>query len=327
MSELLAEWAAWQTWRGLSARTVNTRGHVVRRFAGFVAPADIFDVDDGDVLRFLSGPISSRTRGQYLSHLSTFYKWAIDRGLTDFDPTAGIQRPKQPRGIPRPVEHDDAVRAIAVAGPRMRAWLLLAVLAGLRAVEIARLDAGDVGADVLRLDGKGGAERRVPLHPLVADALAEAPPPYGLTASRISDKVGDFLEGLGVDATLHQFRHRFATDVYAASGFDLLVTSELLGHASVATTQIYTRVDRTRAAEAVGRLTLGGSGRAVPLEDFGDAGVGEAGRVGDGAKRRSFLSELDDEPFPLGRVADEAGGDPAQLRFGAGLFGHRWSPS
>jgi len=256
MAELVAEWAAWQQWRGLAARTINVRGQVVTRFAGHVSPRTVFDADEGDILRFLAGNITPSTRAHYLSHLSCFYQWAIDRGYTDRNPTATIQRPKVPKGLPRPIAHDAAVRAVDCAGPRMRAWLLLALLAGLRCVEIARLAPGDVLDDQLRLAGKGGKVRYVPLHELVQDALTAAPPPYGLSPGRISAKIGDYLEGLGLDDTAHAFRHAFATKVYELSGFDLLLTSDLLGHESVSTTQVYTRVVNQAARDAVGRLTL-----------------------------------------------------------------------
>lgn len=256
MAELVAEWAAWQQWRGLAPRTINVRTQVVTRFARHVAPRTVFDAADGDVVRFLTRDITPTTRSQYLSHLSCFYQWATDRGYTDSDPTSGIQRPKVPKGVPRPVAHDDAVRAIDCAGPKMRAWLLLGLLGGLRCVEICRLEHADIGDGRLRLTGKGGRDRYVPLHELVQDALDQAPPAYNITPARLSQKIGDYLDGLGLEDTAHSFRHAFATNVYSTSGFDILLTSELLGHASVATTQVYTRVDRTRAEQAVRALTL-----------------------------------------------------------------------
>ena len=263
---LVRQWCDEMTWRGLAPRTVKLRRQILTRWCEYLDPRGLGDAAERDVVGFLAGDITPTTRSQYLSHLSTFYGWAVKAGHAEADPTEGIVRPKVPKGVPRPVERVDAVRAIECAGPRMRAWLLLAYLAGLRCVEVARLDRGDVLGDRLRLSGKGGKDRYVPLHPEVAAALAAAPPPYGLSEGRISAKIGDYLEGLGLDDTAHAFRHAFATNVYETSGYDVLTTAQLLGHESIATTQIYARVSNRAAKDAVAALTLDAVPDTVPDE-------------------------------------------------------------
>jgi integrase/recombinase XerC len=115
--------------------------------------------------------------------------------------------------------------------------------------------------------GKGGKERIVPLHPDVMEALRCLPmPKSGAIFSRprggrfgpaeMSEAIRDYLHFLGIDASGHQLRHWFATEVYANT-HDIRVTQELLGHQSPQTTAGYVAYSHVAAAEAVGTLKLG----------------------------------------------------------------------
>lgn len=217
----------------------------------------------------LAERIEPAARGRYLSHASNFYRWMIRARLRDDDPTARLSHPRLQRRLPRPIADRDLIPALLNAPVRVRPWLLLGLLAGLRACEIAGLRGEDVNWDMnmlLIVEGKGGKQRLLPLHPQVADELDLLPRQGWLFPHRdhlhrpmrpwnVSHGVNTYLHQIGVEATFHQFRHRFATDVYAATR-DLRLTQELLGHADPRTTAGYAAWDQGAATAAVEQLTV-----------------------------------------------------------------------
>jgi len=129
--------------------------------------------------------------------------------------------------------------------------------AGMRCVECSRLDWRDVDLDagVVIANGKGQRERAIGLSPDVvrtlrtlrlsstsAGAVFVGPSGRRLEAFRVSQLVNQFLHGEGEAITAHQLRHRAATEMYRLTGGDLLAVRDFLGHASVATTQIYAKI-------------------------------------------------------------------------------------
>jgi site-specific recombinase XerD len=210
--------------------------------------------------------VSSVSRHHYRSDLAAYYQWAVKHHRAAADPTELVERPRLPRGLPRPIPEDDLATALRQADPRMRAILTLAAYAGLRCAEIAHLDRLDVdmyGGTIVVRNGKGGKDRRVPMHPLVREALNC----YGLPRAGVVFPTRDggayapgslsgmvsswFSVEVGQRWSLHNLRHRFATAVYAASGNDLRAVQDLLGHASVQTTQVYTAWSQDSARTAV----------------------------------------------------------------------------
>ena len=126
--------------------------------------------------------------------------------------------------------------------------ILLATFGGLRRSEIARVHADDIEGDFLLVTGKGGRRRSIPIHPVLAPHLEIIKTrggwafPGRFTGHCHPDHVGKNLSRLlGSGWTGHTLRHRFATTAYSGSR-DLRAVQELLGHASVTTTQIYTMV-------------------------------------------------------------------------------------
>lgn len=259
--------------RGLAPGTIKRRTSSLRSFARWLdvgvdfahqsADCTLWEATSRHVDRFLDGrKLSPRTRYHWLSHLHCFYVWAIDESLTDVDPTARIIRPKMARLLPRPISDGDLTMALESAPRVMYAWLCLAALAGMRCAEIAALDVDDVmlNDDLLRVKGKGGKERIVPMHPQVRAALEPLLPRRGAVfrrprggrfpAAMVSREGSLFLAGLGIEATMHQLRHYFGSQALRACR-DLRVVQELLGHASPTTTAIYTAFSRAAAKEAV----------------------------------------------------------------------------
>lgn len=276
--------------RGLRPRSIDRFGAYANLFARWLGDErSLFEATQEDVERHLDrrggrhgSGLSARTRYGNISALHVFYGWAIEEELTTEDPTARIRRPKMRRTLPRPIADEDLALALDHADPEMRAILLLAAYQGLRCQEIAGLDRSDVIDSAhppkLRvMQGKGGHERVVPLHPAVLEALLGLPmrskgavirQPYGTPYKppRMSQKIREHLVGLGIDATAHQLRHWFGSEVYNASR-DIRLTQELMGHQSPQTTAGYVSISVLDAAATVQGLGVARSPREEVATD------------------------------------------------------------
>lgn len=277
-TEILRRYELHQERRDLTPRSIDAIRTRLRGWARWLGPdRSFFDATKEDVERFLDQrrtkkgrKICGRTRYYWIAHLHSFYIWAISEELTTTDPTAAIVRPKMRRVLPRPIDGDALADAIRGARPQMRAMLLLASFAGLRVQEIAGLERDDIleTKGLIRVrHGKGRRERIIPLHPDVLEALRLLPmPKTGALFIRpwggrhkpesVSLTIRTYLrEDCGIDATAHQLRHWYATEVYANSK-DIRVTQELLGHSDPSTTAAYVAYSHVDAAAAVASLTL-----------------------------------------------------------------------
>ncbi|MEN9682536.1 MAG: hypothetical protein RIQ99_1346 [Pseudomonadota bacterium] len=222
----------------------------------------------------------ARRRGEGLSNASAARELSALKGFIAFarqqlglpDPAPPRMRgPRVKKGIPRPVTPDDAVNLAAAVnedasepwiGARDRAVLLLLYGAGLRIAEALSLTGAALPlGEVLVVTGKGAKQRAVPILPLVRDAVADyaaqCPWPLAKDTALFRGAKGGALSqgmvqkavararialGLPATATPHALRHSFATHLLGA-GADLRSLQELLGHASLGSTQIYTKVD------------------------------------------------------------------------------------
>jgi site-specific recombinase XerD len=261
MPDAVALWLRSQRRRNLAPGTIAKRASVARRLSAH-AGVELLDVTTEQIEEWLdSRSNTARTRYTDISHVSAFFRWAIREELAESDPTARIDRPKVHAGIPRPIDTDDLRYALRQStSPELTAMLHLAAFAGLRCAEIAALNAEDVNGDLMLIHGKGGKDRVVPVHPLIAAAIrALRPGAYGplfdLLPWQVSHHIRRHLRACGITATAHQLRHYFATAVYEASGSDLRMTQELLGHSSPTTTAMYTRWNRGRSVDVVKSLS------------------------------------------------------------------------
>ena len=203
------------------------------------------------------------TRYGWISNLHSFYAWAIRNERATIDPTTMIDRPRLPQYLPRPIGDDDLAHAIGQAHGAIRAWLVLAAYAGLRCCEIATLDGRDVlPADgLLRVHGKGGKDRLIPMHPTVADAIGhvKSGPVFvdddgeAFTPRRVSDLIGAHMRACGIDSTAHPLRHWFGTNMYRHS-LDLRAVQQAMGHASPTTTAGYAAFSQQTIRDAVAAL-------------------------------------------------------------------------
>lgn len=262
--------------RGLLPRSIDKREACLRSFARWLDPRGLLDAVPGDVELFLDKrrtsdghTIDPRTRYHWISDIHSFYAWAAAQELVVSDPTSRIVRPKIRRTVPRPIDRSDLDFAIRAANRPMKAMLCLAAFGGLRVSEIAGLRREDVIVPNRLIhiqDGKGAKSRILPLHHATLAALERMPMPASgpvflrpmggrYPSADLSRAMNQHLSDLEIDATAHQLRHWFATEVYAET-HDLRMTQELLGHSHPSTTAGYVAYSRADAAAAVGSLRV-----------------------------------------------------------------------
>lgn len=217
--------------------------------------------------------VESRTLARQLSSLRSFYRFAERQGLFRNAALSAIRAPKLPHAVPKPISPEKArhlVRADALATEETPRWVLardaavltLLYAAGLRISEALSLTRAQVDKPVLTIIGKGNKTRIVPLLPAARAAVAayldlcpfavKAGEPVfrGVKGGPLNARNIQLLTarlrgalGLPETATPHALRHSFATHLLS-HGADLRVIQELLGHASLSTTQVYTEVNR-----------------------------------------------------------------------------------
>lgn len=262
---LITAYCNWLTLAGFRPATITARRDCLRSFERSVAPHQFRDVGRLEVEAFLSRPLAPESRRAYRSHLRGFYRWAVAQEYLTVDPTEKVPAIRVPKGQPRPLRHGDLNEALDGAPPRMRAWLLLMALNGLRCIEVANLHPEDVlpgerGSMLFLREMKGGGQGSVPAHGAVLDALSVLPVRSGLwwhcKPHHVSITVSRYLKDRGIRGTAHRLRHSAGTEFYRASGNDLLITAQLMRHAGVQTTQLYVGLNPERAAEVI-RLVRG----------------------------------------------------------------------
>ena len=271
--------------RGLSEHTLSAYRRDLRRYVAFLTRRDMLEpgeVEEVTVRSFVAS-LSASTHGpndapyratsvaRTLSAVRSFHRFLLREGVTDRDPAVGVPQPRLPRSLPRPLPVEDVRRLLEApdegspAGLRDRAILELLYGSGLRISELTGLDVDDLDLEEgsVRVLGKGGKEREVPLGSFGRDAvgayLTRGRPALASVATRgavfLNARGGRLsrqscarllnryvrLAGIERRVTLHTLRHSFATHLLEG-GADVRVVQELLGHASVATTQIYTLV-------------------------------------------------------------------------------------
>lgn len=273
--------------RAAADKTLEAYSRDVRQFLGFLGShlghppclADLARLETKTFRSFLASRrrtgAQSRSLARTLSALRQLFRWLAAEELIKNRAVLQVASPKVPHSVPKPLTVDRAADVVD-AGPgaeldwvmaRDTAVLLLLYGAGLRIAEALGLktkDAPTGAREVLRIKGKGGKERLVPMLPVVRAAVERymALCPYPLEADealfrgakggplspRIIQLAMERLRanlGLPPTATPHALRHSFATHLLSA-GADLRQIQELLGHASLSTTQVYTEVDRER---------------------------------------------------------------------------------
>ncbi|HSZ10575.1 MAG TPA: tyrosine recombinase XerC [Rhizomicrobium sp.] len=271
--------------RRASAHTLRAYGDDVARFLEFlrehlgaepnarmlggIAPADI----RAFITQRRAGGLGARGVQRALAAIRSFFRYLAHEEIVENPAPRSIRTPRVPKSLPRPLSENDAARALGLAGENDVEWLaardvaLLTLLygCGLRISEALSLKRGDIPMGrSLSIVGKGRKERSVPVLDAVAKAAAdyvekckfqrgpESPLFLSRTGKPMSAREAQALMqnlrsqlGLSDRATPHALRHSFATHVLAGGG-DLRSVQELLGHASLSTTQTYTEVETER---------------------------------------------------------------------------------
>jgi len=268
--------------RGLSSHTVRAYTSDAQQLAASVGDVRPARVEAMHVRRFLAerhATDAASSRGRKLASLRSFFRFLVREGVRPADPTKGMPAPRAPKRLPRPLGVDDCATLMTEddgdAGPaelRDRAMAELLYGAGLRVGELVALDVRDVDLTQgeVRVQGKGGKERVVPLPEAARRALSawldarrrpgvlaeplfvalrarRGEPPRRLDVRDVRRRLARRAQGAGLADRVHphRLRHSYATHLLDM-GADLRAIQELLGHASLSTTQKYTAVSAER---------------------------------------------------------------------------------
>ena len=265
---LIEAWEVWQHAARLSHRTIYDRCRTIRHMASETG-TDPAAVASLDIVRWYSSHTEwhDSTVHTYHSHLSAWFKWLQLQDHRLDNPLLKVGTPKLPERAARAVQDAAMIRLLEYdMYPRTRLMISLASLGGLRAHEIAKFAGEDIDEDLsrFRVLGKGKTSKIIPMHPALATA-AESMPREGwwfpsivhqnqhILPVSVSRTVSRTMKRAGVRGTCHSLRHWFGTTLLD-DGADLRVVQELLRHASIATTQLYTHVPDQRRHDAIGRL-------------------------------------------------------------------------
>ncbi|MCB1493609.1 MAG: tyrosine recombinase XerC [Rhodobiaceae bacterium] len=276
--------------RRYSAKTVESYGRDARTFAEAmtrhfghpVSAGDLRALRPADVRVFLAerreAGISGRSLARALSAVRSAIRFLERNGLATLAPFTAMKAPRIKETLPRPLSESDARRIATgeIASDTAEPWVKARDIAvfsllygcGLRISEALALTAADLDmsrtAGSVRVLGKGGKERIVPLLPAIRDAILDyrqlcplepersepvfrgekgGPLNPRIVQRRMAELRGAL--GLPTSATPHALRHSFATHLLAAGG-DLRAIQDLLGHASLSSTQVYTKVETSR---------------------------------------------------------------------------------
>lgn len=275
--------ASHHTLRAYLADVTAFADFVARHDGEAVTPARLADCSQSDMRAFMAHErgrsLGARSLARRLSSVKAFVRWLTDQSGAEATAVLAARAPKYRRKLPRPLSPDAAREMITQVDLQAREdWIAARDMAvvtllygcGLRISEALSLRVADQPLpDMLRIIGKGSKERLVPVLPAARAAVADYVRlcPLPLAADRqgalfrgarggplnprlIAKAMEEARLALGLPATAtpHAMRHSFATHLLAAGG-DLRAIQELLGHASLSTTQAYTAVDSARLME------------------------------------------------------------------------------
>jgi len=268
--------------RGVSSRTlINYRIDLVR-YLGYLAVSskDPLQVSREDLTEYLwhrkSQNVQPSSIARYMASLRSFYLFLLAEEKIAANPSTLLRSPKKPDRLPRYLTVDEVSRLITAAGfskgrqVRLRAMLELMYAAGLRVSELTgvRLDSIDLKVGYVRVLGKGGKERVVPIGErarLAVQGYLDQRPETAASVKTlfVSDRkrpmsavqfwrlirAAALKAGIRKPVSPHTLRHSFASHL-VQNGADLRAVQEMLGHSSIATTQIYTHVSQNHLQEA-----------------------------------------------------------------------------
>jgi integrase len=222
-----------------------------------------------------SRPWSRQSKATYFGHISGFYRWAADPARNphlSYDPSTSLCRPRVPEGVPRPCKTEELTQILTSVRGMFLVYCLLSAYAGFRPIQISNVNREDVTEEQLYVKGKGGKTIAIPTHPAIWEAVRDFPrgpiaivrireASWAATPEHVSTCTSREIERvLGYPGvTLRNLRHWYATTLLTerelgGAGANLRTVQELMGHASVATTAIYTKVVGQQRRMAISAL-------------------------------------------------------------------------
>lgn len=280
---LFDAFALYQRAEDASEATIRNRASILRSTAGEL-PCSLLDATTTDLRRVMGREgIKASTRRTYRNAIRAFYRFLIEDGYRADNPADRLPRVLVPRDQPRPFSTEEIDRLLTTgAYARTRAMILLGYYQGFRVSSIARVRGEDIDVESGTITAvvKGGKTVTLPLHPLIAELSLTMPSEgWWFPARRGADgpirpsSVSDLVKRAKLRAgitnprlTAHSLRHAFGTELLDA-GVDVRIVQELMVHASLSTTQLYTQVNDRQKRAGIGALSSGEipsrSGRGV----------------------------------------------------------------
>ena len=272
--------------RNLADNTIQAYATDLRRYLGYLSESGIADpaaVSSGDVSEFVrllrSLELSPHTIARNFSAVRSFHRFLYSEDIIADDPTASLKNPKVPDTLPDVLDYEEVKRILQSITPgdayrlRDRAMFELLYACGLRVSELITITRQSLFEEsgIIRIFGKGNKERVVPVGETALYWIrryeTDARPRFvvtgrtgdvlflnnrgrGLSRMGVWKKLQEYVAESGVErkVTPHTFRHSFATHLLEG-GADLRAVQEMLGHADISTTQVYTHVDRSYLRE------------------------------------------------------------------------------
>lgn len=210
---------------------------------------------------------TAKTRATYHEHVAAFYRWACDpkNPRLDYDPSAGLTRPRAPKRAPKPVTDEELADVLTLTTGFWHLAAVLAAYAGLRCCEISTIRREEITEEIITVQGKGGREDTLPTHDAIWRLVRDFP--GGSVATHVHGRpvTAQYISALwprhvtratgrkGI--SLHRLRHWYATNLLS-HGADLRTVQELCRHASPATTAIYTKITDRQRRIAVATLPV-----------------------------------------------------------------------
>lgn len=251
--ETAEAWFTHQRYKGYSPKTIKRRRFTMRQWDS--ATQGAWDNRTPQhVEHFLLQWPQPGTRRAILGDLRSFYRFAVQRGYLEVDPTLTVETPRQRRRRPSPVRPDQVRLLLAHTVPPRRTMVALAALAGLRVSEVAAMSADQIDLDGGTLavrDGKWRKDRFIPIGPRLRRELEGWPPGLlfpGVSPDGVSYRIKSEMRRLGVPGRPHDLRAGFATELARVSGGNLVLVAAMLGHESVQTTQAYVSYSQDASA-------------------------------------------------------------------------------
>jgi len=280
MADLIRVYAERLRAAGCSEQTIKTRSRALRH-ANNALPHGLTNACGDEITAYLATKVKPWTRSTYYYALKSYYTRLVRARRLAYDPMVTVDKPKGGDSLPNPVSDEELAHALEHSPSQpWRAAIILGSYAGLRCSELCRITGADITRERVHvIGGKGGKDRFIPTHPLIWNLREEMGPGNLVldhrgsetTMSRLSCNQGRHWRRIGLPPTihLHRFRHWFGTAL-VEQGVGIEVVCQLMGHASVSTTQGYVRVSAARKSAAI--LTLPvmghepGSSRLVPAQ-------------------------------------------------------------